>query len=90
MTEEEHAQALDKLNATLYTKPNTKERDEFDLLLARVDTYEKKHYPPNFPRSKALVEHYRAIDKEAEIQIKHNNTCITDEDLEINVSELKV
>jgi len=64
MTEAEHDQALDRINATLYTKPNTKERYEFDLLLDQVDKYEKKHYPTNFPRSKSLVEYYRTIEKE--------------------------
>ena len=64
MTEDEHTKALDKLNATLYTKPNTPERHEFDKLLDRVDKYEKKHYPENFPRSKSLVAHYRSINRE--------------------------
>lgn len=48
-TEEDYAQALDRLEAIFDAKAGSKEGDELEVLGLLIDKYETEHFPINLP-----------------------------------------
>ncbi|MBX9783307.1 MAG: helix-turn-helix domain-containing protein [Chitinophagaceae bacterium] len=48
-TKKDYEAALKRLNVLFDAKPNTPEGDELEILSMVIDTYEKEHYPVDYP-----------------------------------------